>query len=398
MTGLVVEHPEEVGLFRFSHDLIREAVAAELSALRRARLHAQLAQALESLHGDNPSQAAELARHCLAAIPVSGAEKAVTTALRAADVATARLGHEQGEAQLHRAWELVPRLPVGPDRDRRELEVLLRLGSLLTMTKGYAATETGEAWQRAAELCRQVGADPELVPVLWRLVAFHTLGGRLDSGQVVAQELPAFAESSRQPADLIAAHNAVGFNAIHRGDLVVAQHHLEHALALSEEMDDPWLGSWFPQHPRVSCSAFQAWKVWLLGDREVAWGLVHDALEMTNRLGDDFTTAHALHFAAWLAAMDHDAPTTRRWAKASLAFATDKGFPFYAAMSVAFLGWASAVEDQSEAGADQIRESIAGLRASGVPALLTFFLALLAEAQQLTGRRREARATVDEAL
>ncbi len=49
MSGLVVEHSEAVGRFRFSHDLVRETVAGELTALRQARLHARLAKALEDV-------------------------------------------------------------------------------------------------------------------------------------------------------------------------------------------------------------------------------------------------------------------------------------------------------------------------------------------------------------
>ena len=52
--------------FAFGHALVRDTLTAGLSATRRARVHARVAEALEGL----PERATERARHWLAAGPV----------------------------------------------------------------------------------------------------------------------------------------------------------------------------------------------------------------------------------------------------------------------------------------------------------------------------------------
>ncbi|MCH8282536.1 MAG: protein kinase, partial [Chloroflexi bacterium] len=50
---LIEELPQSVGRYQFTHALIQETLAAELSLTRRVRLHARIAQALEDLYGDD---------------------------------------------------------------------------------------------------------------------------------------------------------------------------------------------------------------------------------------------------------------------------------------------------------------------------------------------------------
>ncbi|HEV3401165.1 MAG TPA: AAA family ATPase, partial [Acidimicrobiales bacterium] len=58
--GVLVARAEEdrVG---FSHALLREAALAEMSSIRRRRLHGQVAEALRSRYGEDPDRAAEIA-------------------------------------------------------------------------------------------------------------------------------------------------------------------------------------------------------------------------------------------------------------------------------------------------------------------------------------------------
>jgi len=86
---LVTELPDGGG-FAFIHDLVREAIYAQLGANRRALLHQAIADSLETLA---PGSAGELARHYRAAEP-SARGKAVHYAVAAAEAATAQLAHD----------------------------------------------------------------------------------------------------------------------------------------------------------------------------------------------------------------------------------------------------------------------------------------------------------------
>jgi hypothetical protein len=61
---IIAEIPDAAGSYRFSHPLVREALAAQPSASRKAELHATIADVLEGHYGqDSESHAVELAHH-----------------------------------------------------------------------------------------------------------------------------------------------------------------------------------------------------------------------------------------------------------------------------------------------------------------------------------------------
>ena len=117
---LVTELPDGGG-FAFIHDLVREAIYAQLGTNRRALLHQAIADSLEALA---PSSAAELARHYRAAGP-SLRGKAVHYAIAAAEAATAQLAHDDAARHYDDALSALP--PSEPADSRGAL--LLALGT-----------------------------------------------------------------------------------------------------------------------------------------------------------------------------------------------------------------------------------------------------------------------------
>lgn len=74
--GMIQELPGSAEDYQFSHALIQETLASELSAARRVRLHARIAQALEELYGlQAEAHAAELVHHFERAETMLGTER-----------------------------------------------------------------------------------------------------------------------------------------------------------------------------------------------------------------------------------------------------------------------------------------------------------------------------------
>jgi predicted ATPase len=93
-----------VDRYQFTHSLIQETLAEELSLTRRVRLHARVAEALEALYGrDSDQHAAELAHHFAQAQTLLGPDKLVRYSLAAGEAALATSAHEQALAHLERA-------------------------------------------------------------------------------------------------------------------------------------------------------------------------------------------------------------------------------------------------------------------------------------------------------
>lgn len=399
MSGLVLENPDVVGRFRFSHDLVRETILEELTASRRARLHARVGEAIDATYGEDVAHALELANHFFQAAPAIGAERAIPLALVAADVAYSRLAYEQAEEQLSRALELLGSVRAGPDRDRRELQVQLRINSVAMMTRGYAAPAAGKALERAKELCLALGESRELVPVLWGLFAFHFVSARYEMGHEIARQLFEIATRSGDPAELVAAHHAMGSSSLHRGEFGPAREHLERGLAIKEALDDPWLVAWLPQNPFVACACFLAFALWELGETEAGKRLAIEALEAARTISHDPSIAHSLDIVAWVAALDRDVEMTLSWGEEAVAFSVEKRFPLYVALNSILRGWARAMKGEAASGVEEIAEGIRGMKATGAWMLQTFFLTLLAEAKLLAGAPAdEALELYDEAL
>ena len=128
---VIEELPRSVGRYQFTHALIQETLADELSLTRRVRLHAQIAETLENLYGaDAEAHAAELAHHFVEAEAVIGTAKLVRYSLLAGQRAVTVRAYEEAVAHFQRGLtakgiELLGSEPAG---DGEEAALLSGLG------------------------------------------------------------------------------------------------------------------------------------------------------------------------------------------------------------------------------------------------------------------------------
>jgi DNA-binding CsgD family transcriptional regulator len=146
----VLDHPAgRVGL-RFTHDLVRESVLADLATAEQARVHLAVVATLTP-SADDPDVVAELAHHALAALPAGDRVAATGWARRAAEVAHSRLAYDEAARLL--ADALAAGRPVLSPAER--LSVLLELAR----ARGLAHDVAGAiaTFTEAAELARATG-------------------------------------------------------------------------------------------------------------------------------------------------------------------------------------------------------------------------------------------------
>ncbi|GAA3235105.1 BTAD domain-containing putative transcriptional regulator [Actinocorallia longicatena] len=187
VTGLLVESGP--GL-RFTHILVRDVLYGDLSRLRRSRMHARVAEALEERPG---ADAAALAHHHLAA--GTRLDRAVHHARRAAEAAEARFSHGTAAALWSQALDACERAG-GPLPER--LELVARLIRALAMSGRLM--QARERRTRALAAARALG-DPELtarlltaydVPMLWVNREYGTRDlGVIEAAQQALETLPA---------------------------------------------------------------------------------------------------------------------------------------------------------------------------------------------------------------
>src|SRR5215207_3077186 len=152
---VILEDPDEVDRFSFTHALVRETLYERPIASRRVRLHRRVAVSLEA--APLPVHPAELAHHYFQAREVGGARKAIVHSLRAAEVAQAAHAHEDAEAHYERALtalEIVSR-----DDTAARCDVLLALGATRWRANEHDPRST---FVEALELARGLASSGRL--------------------------------------------------------------------------------------------------------------------------------------------------------------------------------------------------------------------------------------------
>jgi DNA-binding winged helix-turn-helix (wHTH) protein/tetratricopeptide (TPR) repeat protein len=151
---VIVESPEAPGRYAFGHALIRQTIYEELPTPVRVRLHRQLGEILEQVHGSaSDDHAGELARHFFQAAPGGDVDKAIDYAARAGTVAYRLLAYEEAAAWFTRALQALD-LRV-PDDDTRRCELLLALGDAFASAGDRRRTRS--TFRDAGERARALG-------------------------------------------------------------------------------------------------------------------------------------------------------------------------------------------------------------------------------------------------
>ncbi len=199
--GLAAEIADRPGRFQFAHAIIQEALAAEVSGLRRRQLHRRAAEWLAAAGDRDVVRSGELALHWASA-GSAFAEQAVGAAVEAADQALDMLAPDDAVRALQQALGLHEQVASEPDDQTTEL--FLRLGDAerLAGHDGYA----GHLLQ-AAELAQQRGDTERLVrAAIANSRGFHASFLSTDKRRVAVLEaaLEAVGDAPRERSLLLA--------------------------------------------------------------------------------------------------------------------------------------------------------------------------------------------------
>ena len=184
-----VEEAERAGLlfsvaespkarFAFSHELVRQGVLSGLSALRRQRLHLEVADAIEracsvesesTYAGSLKDHVAELAHHYARG---GNPAKAAKFCLRAVRRFTVLGSNAEAIAHFESGLQQLQELPEDDHRLELELDLRNAAGGALGDSKGYASLEVEQSYTRAMVLSRRPGIKWEKTweAALWSVV------------------------------------------------------------------------------------------------------------------------------------------------------------------------------------------------------------------------------------
>jgi len=290
-------------------------------------LHEQTGQAMEGLYKTSVSDhCSDLAHHYSRS---GNAQKAVEYLGLAGHQAVQRSANDEAIGHFTAALELLQTLPDSPARNRQELTLQVALGVPLTASKSWGALEVGRAYARARELSEEVGDSSALFPTLYGLWAFSFVRAEHQQAYEGAEQLLRAAQTEQDRGLLVVAHNAMGANLLHLGELAAALAHLEQGSALYDSEHHHALAFRYGSFdPGVTCLCNTARGLWALGFPEQALQKSHQALAQA--LSHPFSRAFTLTYtASWLHHCRREWPALQDQAEAGMALSSEQGFPLF---------------------------------------------------------------------
>jgi DNA-binding winged helix-turn-helix (wHTH) protein len=369
--------------YAFQHTLYQQAVYARVGAGRRVRLHQRLGTSLEAAYGAQAGDiAAELAGHFERGHDVP---RAVCYLQQAAEKATQRYAPQDVVTLLTRALTLLEQVPATAERAQHELALHMLLGPALIATKGHAAPEVQATYARARVLCHQVPESAPLPQTLVGLSLFHTGYGDHQTAQAIGLDLLRLAQRLDDPVAHVYAHSALGVTTFYRGDVVAAQSHFAHGIALDQRLKAR------PQQLHalfdcgVICRIGAALVLQQLGYPEQARQRGHEALALTQASDSPFNRCNLLLFLALLQCFRREWPLAQQWVEEALSLATALDFPLLAALGTLILGATRTAQDDAQAGLAHLQHGFTACATLGTQQLAPWGLAMLAESYARLG-------------
>src|SRR5262249_7755110 len=113
-------------------------------------------------------------------------------------------------------------LPSGTKRDKLELALLLKLGAIYRITRGWTAPELERLIDRALVLCAMVGDDAQRMNALFGQQSLLVVQAKFDQAQMVTDELQSLYEHTHGSAPPISKMMRAGTR-LHQGWLQEAK-------------------------------------------------------------------------------------------------------------------------------------------------------------------------------
>jgi predicted ATPase len=382
--------------YAFTHALYQQVAYERLGTGRRAQLHQRIGLRLEAAYGPQAGEiAAELAVHFERGRDL---RRAVQYLRQAGENALRRHAYHDALAYLSRGQELLRTMPETPERAQQELALHMTLGPVLTATQGYGTPAVRATYARAHALCQQVEDLEQRFWVLWGLQIFYRVRAELQTAWELGAQLLSLAQCQHEPTLLVEAHYALGSTGFWQGELLAARVHLEQSLEIYSPQQHYAQSIRRGSDPRVGCLATLALTLWSLGYPDQALARLQAALTLAQELAHPFSLAHVLNFAAGLHLVRREHALVQAQAEATIALATEQGFPHWQAGGAILHGWVLAEQGQSAAGITRMRQSIAAVRAMGAEVMCPWYLGLLAGAYGKAGQHEAGLSALAEAL
>ncbi|MEO0821686.1 MAG: AAA family ATPase [Pseudomonadota bacterium] len=317
--------------YHFKHVLLRDAAYSSMLRSRRSELHARIAEALiEEVPHIAETEPETLAYH----LGASGqSEAAARHWLSAGNIAARRSANLEAIAHFSQGLAKVVTIDAQDaeethERDRLELALRYALGPCQIATRGPAAGECLENFQRARALCDVLGDPPEALQVMFWVVTASVIRGELDEADLAIQRLIEIARARSDRAALINALRGASMITLFMGRLSESAQYATGALeqferATKEEREAAAAAG---QDAKVAALALQSWVLWSTGRPDAGLARVEEAQNRASAIGHPHSRAYAGYYDAVLKALSSNHAAARAAADEVCRISEEHGF------------------------------------------------------------------------
>jgi class 3 adenylate cyclase len=185
----------------FKHALVQDAAYGSLLRARRRAIHLRVAQQMEKDAASYATEPQLIAWHFAEG---GAAKKAIDHYQKAAERATGRFALAEMVNHLRNGLRQISGLPESPERNHRELGLLLMLGRALIDLEGGNTEAVRETFERARELCLsldQLALLPRVYDGL--IVNYHFSRGNPERISQYVNEMTVVYQRSQDPRALL---------------------------------------------------------------------------------------------------------------------------------------------------------------------------------------------------
>ena len=381
--------PEATYLFK--HALVRDAAYESLLKSKRQQIHASLVAALKE---ESETPAEILAHHADAAGFV---EQALGHWQQAGDAALARSANQEAVGHLSAAVRLSKTLGDAPQWKEKELELQVTLGQALIATKGYAAEETVQAFDRGLEISEQVDDTALRLRALFGQWTGVYIRGSADGAY--AEAFAAAASSQDDSGPRVVALRIQALVEIHSGNFSKALRLVDEALELYVPRAHRGLALKYGHDPKAAALNYKSWLTWLLGYPDQSDACAREALSWAKEIdhANTYGIVHCWGTVVPQVLQRRDVEVEKN-ALLTIEISNEHEMPLWRGWATAFLGWSRACQGHYEQGLRDMRAGMEELERSGTARLEPLVVGLYAETNSLAGRHDEALRAIEQAF
>ena len=344
--------------------------------------------------------------------------------------------------QLRNSLELLEQMPDDALSLEQELIALATLGVAIEATEGFASPERERICTRAEAICKLVGADLLLLPVLVGLASYWMVRANFDAASeltgriiqiarggvvlpskslmlshtkevvrspgVLAKSLPLAGRLAKVSSGalmrrthlntdttaLICGYASLGVETFWRGNFEEAISHLERCWDMYLRKRHRAVGTHIGQDAGVTSLCHLALALWITGEQDRAMVVSREALSLSEAVEHPPSRAYALHFTAVLCQIRGDRREAFRFAQEVVNIAGIYGLRLFSALGRAIEAWAEPT------GPSSTRLEVANddYHALGAHLADSYLSSLRADAYRQEGKLEDVARVIGEAL